>query len=125
MVRVGIGSGGGEGQKRRWHCTYRFGTGAGQNGKPCDGAHLACDDPNYHGQGQCEPCHGNVCEPTNGCEWTASGGLQLMAVEDSGYAAVTKGAGKLTACPVRPVKARYTGENVPIHGTACSSVTVQ
>ena len=132
IVRIGIGSGGGEWRKRHWHATYRFGTAQGQTGKPCDGSHLGCNDPRYDGQGQCEPCGGPpvVCEDPRGAAWIATGGLELVSVEGGegpyGYLATTKGKGTLTACPPPPpYRARWSGEPVRLWGKACTSVDVK
>lgn len=129
IVRIGIGAGGGEGQKKHWHSTFRFGTAAGQNGKPCDGSHPGCG----HEQpgSQCEPCGGLpvVCEDPRGSAWTASGGLQIIAIEGGvepyGYAVTTKGAGTLKTCPPPNPTARWSGEPVKVYGTACTTVTVK
>lgn len=127
VVKVGIGTlGCNDGMKCHFHATYRFGTGAGQNGKPCDGGHPPCGQEAPGSQ--CEPCGGAVCEDARGVEWRASGGLQILFVEEGsdgyGFKVTTKGSGTLTACPPASPRGRSTGEAVVVHGNACTSVKV-
>ncbi len=121
LVRVGIGESGGEKDRS---CTFRFGEG---NGKPCDGAHLACNDPRYNGQGQCEPCGGAVCEDPRGCVWTASDGLILLSPGEGepSFGARVKGSGKLKACPPPDPVSRHDGKPLRVNGNACTTVVIR
>lgn len=126
IARFGIGFFGTQGAKTNYQGTYRFGTG---NGKPCDGSHLACDDPRYTGVGQCEPCGGAVCEDPRGAEWSAGGGAELVSVSGGeapyGYHATVKGdTGWVKACPPPNPHARQGGTPLAVTGTGCSSVRI-
>lgn len=126
IARLGLGDAGTQGEKHNYQFTFRFGPG---NGKPCDGSHLACNDPNYHGVGQCEPCDGSVCEDPRGGAVTAGGGtVTLNSVENGippyGYAAQVKGHGGWIKVCVPPSPYSRDG-SVPLKVTQqCESVKV-
>lgn len=122
IARLALGPFGGEGDKHNFQITYRFGNG---NGKPCDGGHLACEDPAYlscqahppkEGCGQCEVCGGAVCEDPRGGDWSAFDGATVTSVSDGiepyGFMATVKGKGRVRVCV--PPDPRSREGNVPL-----------
>lgn len=126
IARLALGDFGVNGDRHNYQATYRFGNG---NGKPCDGSHLACDDPNYHGEGQCEPCGGAVCEDPRGGDWSAGDGATVVSVSEGeepyGYHATVRGPSGSWVKLCVPPSPRSRQGGVPLTVTKqCESVRI-